>query len=421
MKHCIERPREFCSLNGAIDVVGNIYRAIPIIHASAGCSLQAANMTNLYYLGGYHGLPSSNCYEKEVVFGGTQRLRETIQGSLDVMDGDIYAVLTGCSMSINGDDVESIVSEFKDAPYPVVTIDSGGFRGDTYYGYQLALLKLIQTLAKKTERDPLLVNLYGQVPSTDFTLRGDLEEIARILSKIGVKVNTFFIEQDGIQQLKNSGNAALNINLSPWIGKNIDAYYKTAFGIETLEYNGWPVGPTAVADFLRKVGDKLGIDKNQVEKAIADEEKYAYQYFDSLMGDFERHRFILVGETTVALGALRFLVNDYGHIPLAVIFTDTVPDNKKAVIEDEVRALEYNENVDIYFEDDNHNIEQIALKYKERLTVVLGSSYEKPLAKKVGTFFVNVSAPCLDKKTLNKSHIGIRGCITFIEDMYNHY
>ena len=58
MEKCIERPRNLCSLHGALDVIGNIYKAIPILHASPGCSMQASNRTNLYYLGGYHGLPS---------------------------------------------------------------------------------------------------------------------------------------------------------------------------------------------------------------------------------------------------------------------------------------------------------------------------------------------------------------------------
>ncbi|MBR3813137.1 MAG: nitrogenase molybdenum-iron protein, alpha and beta chain, partial [Spirochaetaceae bacterium] len=325
MEKCIERPRSLCSLHGALDVIGNIYRAIPILHASPGCSMQASSRTNLYYLGGYHGLPSSNAYEKEVVFGGTQRLRETIKGSLEIMDGDYYAVLTGCSMGINGDDVDSVVKEFESSPYPIASIDTAGFRGDTYTGYNMALLATVKKLAKKTETDSRLVNIYGQPPSSDITMRGDLEEITRLLARIGVKANTFFIRRDGIEQLKNSGNAALNINLSPWLAKNVDTYYKETFGIEPLRFNGWPVGPKDTANFLRTVAERLDLDSELVDKVIQEEELYVYEYLDSLFGNFERHRFILVGESAKALGLARFLVNVHGHIPLAIIFTDSVP------------------------------------------------------------------------------------------------
>jgi nitrogenase molybdenum-iron protein beta chain len=421
MKKCTERPRVLCSLNGAVDTIGNIYKGIPILHAGPGCSMQTAVGTNLYYLGGYHGMPSSNTYEKEVVFGGTDRLRETIKGSLEVMDGEIYAVLTGCSMGINGDDVEAVVREFEDSPYPIVAVDVAGFRGDTYFGYQATLLAIVKKLAVKTKTNPRLVNLYGQVPSMDMTLRGDLEELDRLFARLGIKLNTFFIKSDGVEQLKNSGNAVLNINISPWLCRNLDAYYSNEFGIPTMQYPGMPIGPSAVADFIRQVAEYIDIDKALVEQVIWEEQSYVYEYFDSLMGNFERQRFILVGESNFALGIARFLVNDHGHIPLAVIITDSVPDKNKPYIEEQIQKLECDRKADVYFENDVYLIEQIALKYNERATLLMGSTYEKNIAKKLDAFFVTATAPCLDKQILNKSHIGIRGCISLVEDMYNHY
>lgn len=421
MEKCIERPRSLCSLHGALDVIGNIYKAIPILHASPGCSMQASNRTNLYYLGGYHGLPSSNAYEKEVVFGGTKRLEETIRGSLEIMDGDYYAVLTGCSMGINGDDVDSVVSKFSDSKYPIASIDTAGFRGDTYTGYSMALLATAKALAKKTQTDNRLINIYGQPPSSDITFRGDLEEITRLLARIGVKANTFFIRRDGIEQFKNSGNAVLNVNLSPWLARNVDAYYKKQFGIETLTLNGWPVGPKDTANFLSTIAERLGIEKELVDKVIYEEELYVYEYLDSLFGNFERHRFILVGETAKALGLARFLVNVHGHIPLAVIFTDSVNEMVRQAIRNEVEKLDCPRKAEVYFENDIYEIEQIAKKYEGRATLLLGSSYEKKLAQKLGTHFAITSNPCLDKEILNRSHIGTHGCISLIEDLYNHF
>ena len=421
MEKCIERPRSLCSLHGALDVIGNIYKAIPILHASPGCSMQASSRTNLFYLGGYHGLPSSNAYEKEVVFGGTKRLEETIRGSLEIMDGDYYAVLTGCSMGINGDDVDSVVSKFSDSKYPIASIDTAGFRGDTYTGYNMALLATVKALAKKTKTDKRLVNIYGQPPSSDITFRGDLEEITRLLARIGVKANTFFIRRDGIEQFKNSGNAALNINLSPWLARNVDTYYKHEFGIETLTLNGWPVGPKDSANFLRTIAERLRIEKELVDKVVYEEELYVYEYLDSLFGNFERHRFILVGETAKAPGLARFLVNIHGHIPLAVIFTDSVNQMAQQAIRNEVERLDCPRKADVYFENDVYEIEQIAKKYEGRATLFMGSSYEKKLAQKLGTHFAVTSNPCLDKEILNRSHIGTHGCISLVEDLYNHF
>jgi nitrogenase molybdenum-iron protein beta chain len=420
-KTCVERPRILCSLNGAVDVIGNIYKGIPILHAGPGCSMQAAVQTNLYYLGGYHGMPSSNTYESEVIFGGADRLRETIRGSLEVMDGELYAVLTGCTMGINGDDVKAVLREFEDSPWPLISVDVAGFKGDTYFGYQAAMMEVVRKLAKKTETDALLVNLYGQAPSQDMTLRGDLEELERLLGRLGVSLNTFFIRRDGVRQLENSGNAALNINVSPWMCKNLDAYYEREFGIPAMRWPGMPIGPTAVGEFVREAAARLGLGRELAERVVAGEQRYAYEYFDSLMGNFERHRYILVGESNSALGIARFLTNDYGHIPLAVVFTDSAPERARPEIEARIKALECDRKADVYFENDVYLIEKIAMGYHGRATLLLGSTYEKDIARALDAFFVTVSAPCLDKEILNKSQIGTRGCISLMEDMYNHY
>lgn len=424
MKKCTERPRNLCSLNGALAVIGNIYKAIPILHASPGCSNQASTFTNLYYLGGYHGVVSSNAYEKEVVFGGAKRLRESIKGSLEVMDGELYAVLTGCSMGINGDDIDGVIREFEDSPYPIIGVDTAGFKGDTYYGYQTTLLAVVKALAKKTETDPHLVNIYGQVPSTDPTLRGDIEELDRLFGRLGLKLNTFFIKRDGIDQLKSSGNAALNINLSPWMSRNLDAYYQNEFGIPTLHYPGLPIGPTAVADLLRQVAEALDLDRQQVEQVIKEECGYVYEYLEQMMSaldSFERHRYILIGESSLALGIARFLTNDYGHIPLAVILTDDVPKGSRPAIEEEIQNLECDRKADVYYENDVYRIDEVAKGYREKATMVVGSTYDRMVAQHLSAFFVSMTHPSMEHRIMNKSHIGIRGCLTLIEDMYNFY
>jgi nitrogenase molybdenum-iron protein beta chain len=118
MREFVENPRVSCSLGGGLGVVGAIHRAVPIIHAGPGCGLQASIGTQIDYLGGGTGCPSTNTYEKEVIFGGEQRLRETIQGTLDVIDGDVYVVLSGCTAGIIGDDVQGVIAELKTLGIP---------------------------------------------------------------------------------------------------------------------------------------------------------------------------------------------------------------------------------------------------------------------------------------------------------------
>jgi nitrogenase molybdenum-iron protein beta chain len=418
MRDFVENPRVSCSLSGALGVVGAIDRAIPIIHAGPGCGLQASIGTQIDYLGGGTGCPSTNTYEKEVVFGGEDRLRETIKGSLEVMDGDLYVVLTGCTAGIIGDDVESVIREFEDVDSPIIGVETAGFKGDTYFGYTAALTAILQELPQKTETKEKTVNFFGLVPNVDITSNGDLEEITRILAKIGVKTNTFFYIPEGIEQLKDSANASLNINISPWLLSGIDALYKHNFDIETLHYPGLPVGPTATSEFLRSVGNALDIDESLVEKVIAEEESYVYRYYERALR--ELYRFIIVGDVNTVLGYTRYLTNDIGLIPYVTIITDNVPEKKKDDINHVLNNLEYARKPIIYYEDDKNKIAEIIKQYQEYGNLIIGSSYEKEVAHELGIFNVTLSYPCTDQHILNKTHIGYRGCLTLIEDMYNN-
>lgn len=58
------------------------------------------------YAGG-NTSPCTNFTEKEVVFGGVDRLRQIIRNTYKVLDTDLQVVLTGCTAGIVGDDVDS--------------------------------------------------------------------------------------------------------------------------------------------------------------------------------------------------------------------------------------------------------------------------------------------------------------------------
>ena len=120
-----ENPRYACALGGALMTVSSFYRVIPVIHGGPGCGMMLYNGQN--YIGGYSGhgyvsgaaVPSSNTYEREIVFGAEDRLRQELTTTHEVMDADLYFVITGCTADIIGDDVAAIVSEFREKGIPV--------------------------------------------------------------------------------------------------------------------------------------------------------------------------------------------------------------------------------------------------------------------------------------------------------------
>jgi nitrogenase molybdenum-iron protein beta chain len=420
MKNYVENPRSLCALSGALGVFGSLGKTIPILHAGPGCGLQASIGIKAGYVGGGTGCPSSNMFEKEVVFGGINRLRETIQGTLEVMEGDLYAVLTGCTSGIIGDDVQSVVEEFKERNIPIVYVDSSGFKGDSYLGYELALTALIKEFPKKEETDDTLVNIFGIVPSQDITWRGNLEEITRILNKLGLKVNTFFTDQQGIETIKNSSKAKINIIFSPWLLKEISSIYEEKFGIKTFRYNGIPIGPTATSDFIRELVQFVDIDRSLLEKVIEQEEGYVYSYYEDINSMIRSYRFVIVGDANIVLGLNRFLVNDYGQIPLMSIITDNTPEKYREIIERELNNLEFARKPKIVFEDDKWKISELIKLIKDEATLILGSSFEREIGEELDISSIVVSNPSTEALILNKGYAGYRGCLTFLEDLYDN-
>ncbi|MDP4145110.1 MAG: nitrogenase component 1 [Bacillota bacterium] len=420
MKKHVENPRTLCALNGALAVFSTLGTAIPILHAGPGCGLQASIGIKAGYVGGGAGCPSSNMFEKEVVFGGIKRLKETIEGALEVMEGDLYAVLTGCTSGIIGDDVVSVVEEFRKEDIPIVYVDSSGFRGDSYFGYEAALTALTKQFTKKQEKDDRAVNIFGIVPSQDITWRGNLEEITRILKKLGLKVNTFFTENQGLQNIKNSSSAALNIIFSPWLLQELSQIYKDKFEIETFRYNGLPIGPTATSDFIRKLAQYIPIEESLVDEVIREEEDYVYSYYEYINSMLKTYRFIAIGDVNVVLGLNRFLVNDYGQIPLVSVITDNVPEKYREEIESELNSLEYARKPKIIFEDDKWKISEIIRNLRDETTLILGSSFEKEVSNELDIVSIVVSNPSTEALILNKGYAGYRGCLTFLEDLYDN-
>lgn len=420
MKNYVENPRTLCALNGALGVFSTLGKSIPILHAGPGCGLQASIGVKAGYVGSGTGCPSSNMFEKEVVFGGVKRLQETIEGTLEVMEGDLYAVLTGCTSGIIGDDVASVVDEFKKKDVPIVYVDSSGFKGDSYFGYEAALTTLVKEFPEKQERDDKTVNIFGIVPTQDITWRGNLEEITRVLRKLGLKVNTFFTENQGIEHIKKSSAAALNIVFSPWLLQELSQFYKNKFEIETFRYNGLPIGPTATSDFIKKLSQYIHIDEVLVDKVIKEEEDYVYSYYEYINAMIKTYRFIVVGDVNIVLGLNRFLVNDYGQIPLVSIITDNVPEKYRVEIEKELNNLEFARKPKIIFEDDKWKIGEIIRELQDEATLILGSSFEKEVSTEFDIVSIVVSNPSTEALILNKGYAGYRGCLTFLEDLYDN-
>lgn len=421
-----EFPRGNCALGGVNAVFSAIDRVVPIYHAGPGCCMQTtageagqAGGRTPFFVSGV-STPSSNMLESEVVFGGTERLRETIDGSIEVFDADAFFVLTGCTAGIIGDDVVSVVQEFQDQGVTIYPVECPGFLGESYRGYELAFKALIDHVVQPAPRQDNLVNLFGIMPYHDPFWEGNFEELTRILEKLGLKVNTFFTRHQGMEEIKGSSAAALNIIISPWLLASAARDYETRFGVPSLRIAGLPIGASDTSVFVRTVGERLQIDEALVERVIAEEEDYVYSYLETAIGALSWKRFAVVGDANTVVGITRFLANDYSFTPIVSIITDPVfRDEDKARITKQLTDLEYARPPKVVFETDQWVIRNELLSHDE-LSLIVGSSNDREVAAQMDVQHTVVSYPMIDRLVFNRTYAGYRGSLTLVEDLYDN-
>lgn len=438
MSEIIQEAKFTCAL-GAQQTVLGIPRAIPIIHAGPGCSSR-----QFAYLGagaGYQGegyagggqIPCTNSSQSEVVFGGEKKLAKLIDATLEVMDGDLFVVLAGCTAGIVGDDVVQVASDHSTKDKPVIGVDTAGFRGNNYKGHNLVLEALIEQFVGDIDDEPVvekgLVNVFSVVPYQDINWRGDLEEIKRILTGIGLKVNILFgYGSEGVSEWKKIPNAELNIVLSPWVGLGAAKLCQRKYGTPYLHENILPVGLKDTSAFLRRVAANLELDNSQVENFILSEENRYKKYFASLadmltdLAPYLPYEAYISGDDIYGVGTASFLTKELG-IEVVNFFDTSEPDKAaQKRIAESLEQIEAGYGERVIFEGDNALIrEEIEKKIKTRNTksVILGSSWDKELAASTDSILIYQNLPIVDIAVNNRTYIGYNGGLKLIEDIYS--
>lgn len=426
MSAITENPRGGCVLAGINSNLLAIGGVCPVFHSGPGCCLQTSASEqgqsggkNAGFVSG-SSIPCSNMLEKEVVFGGTNKLRTTVQGAVDIIDAKTFFILTGCTAGIIGDDVESIAQEFRDKGHEVYAIETPGFHGDSNLGYEVVWNTFIDQVIEPAERDEKLVNIFGIVPYHDPYWCGNLEEIRRILERLGLRVNTFYTNHQTIDDVKKSSGAALNIVINPWLFEKPAEKYKEKFGVPWIKYPGLPVGATDTTEFVRQVAEALSLDKELVEKVIWEEEDYVYSFLEQAIGRLSWKRFGVIGDANSAIGITRYLANDYSFTPKFTIVSETIyRGHDVQLIKDRITNLEYAKAPEVVFAADQYRINETIYKHDD-VSLIVGSANDREAASYKDVQFFEATFPVTTRLFFNRAIAGYRGSLTLTEDLYDN-
>ncbi|MDR3673334.1 MAG: nitrogenase component 1 [Holophaga sp.] len=439
----LERPRFTCPLGGAMATVNALPGAVAILHASPGCGgnsniaiMAASGNLGSGYCGGA-SVPASGISEKQIVFGGSERIIEQLETSAEVIQADLFVVITGCTAEIIGDDMTAVLQAHRashpDGP-PVIHASGAGFKGNSYFGYDSVLQSLFrQFLVERPVKVKGKVNLWGVPPALDVFWEGNLVELKRVLQGIGLEVNAFFTKDDTLAQLRNAAEAELNIVVSPVNGVAAAETFRALHGVDYL-VTDLPIGAQATAEFLQAVAGRLHLDQAAVDRFLRQEKELYYHYFGRLSdsySDLDLQRYaVIVADTTYAVALSRFVEQELGWLPRLVAVTDPCEESARpAVVERFAKGLRgYRQAV--VFETDTSQMSRRLFerwpkpdggKYYQAFSpaFVIGSRLDKEFADSIGAGHLSVAYPISERVVLNRGYAGYRGALHLIEDIFS--
>jgi nitrogenase molybdenum-iron protein beta chain len=420
----IAKSRLGCNLHGALQTVTQIGRVVPIVHSTAGCAIQQhyaakAGGTISPYLSGFE-VPSSNIFEKQVIFGGASRLREQMKNAAKVFDGDLYIVLPGCESEMVGDDVVSMAEELADQGVPIICYEGAGFKGSVYGGYEGVVDAIIAQLPKVADipanAEEGLVNILGIIPGQDLCWQGNLEETRRILRGLGLRANTLFGAGQGVEDWKRAYRAKLTVVFSKW-GVKAAQRLQDRYGIPYMEAPGGFLGEAESSRWVEKIAALLPLDAEKRKSFLAEEKarfvhalaqikEYYYAY------GFQKE-FAIVGAEGTILRYGTFLARTLGFGFKAAVVTDA-KESKDPIVPSEALASLGGE---IHFSNDAGEIASIVSELRPGL--LLGSALEREIAERLGIPHLVVSYPSDRAVTLSRCDLGYAGALAVLEDISN--
>ncbi|WP_446899737.1 nitrogenase component 1 [Clostridium sp. LBM24168] len=430
----IVHPRYGCAI-GAAYTVSAIPRGIPLVHCGPGCVDKQYFMlsyNNGYQGGGYSGgsvIPSVNAGESEVIFGGVKKLDDLIKSSFKIMDGDLFVVLSGCIGELVGDDVASVVKKYQKKGYPIVFAETGGFKGNNLIGHEIVIKSIIDQFVGEYngEKEAGLINVWTEIPYFNTYWRGDFIEIKRILEGCGFKVNMLFgSESKGVSEWKSIPKAQFNLVISPWVGIKTAEYLKSKYNQPYLHVPIIPIGAEETTEFIRKVVEFSGANKNISEKFINEEESRYYYFLDHFSDFFSEFwfglpsRYAVIGDSAYNIALNKFLVNQIGLIPVKQIITDNPPDRYRNSIQNEYKQLAPDVSTQVEFIEDGYIIEKKLREsnFGSSKPIIFASAWEKDIVEELKGIIIETSCPSASEVVINRTYVGYTGGLTLLEKIY---
>jgi nitrogenase molybdenum-cofactor synthesis protein NifE len=178
-----------CAFDGAMIALVPIVDVAHVVHGPIACTGNSWDGRGSLSSGPtlYRRGFTSDITEQDVVFGGEQRLYDTVVEVVERHRPAAVFVYSTCVTATIGDDLDAVCASAATATgTPVVPVHAPGFVGSKNIGNRLAgetLLRHVIGTAEPAFATSLDVNLVGE-----YNIAGELWNITPVLSRLGIRV-----------------------------------------------------------------------------------------------------------------------------------------------------------------------------------------------------------------------------------------
>jgi nitrogenase molybdenum-iron protein alpha/beta subunit len=260
-----------CKFFTAYYVINGIRHVVPLVHGPTGCPLYMSDFVRTRECCEVRGVPleptaCTTLDESNVIYGGEGKLLEAVREAYAKYHPELIVILSCCCSGIIGDDVESIARQAGGmVGCPVLALKSEGFGGDFRSGYEDAFKLIMDLMEPPSTTMKGTINILGARwgPSpTEFDW--DMDEIERLLSKVGIRINAIIAGGCSVEQIRHAREVELNASWCYDWGQKLGDLMQSKFGIP-YSRTGQPYGLTATREWLLGIAKPLGMEDKALE------------------------------------------------------------------------------------------------------------------------------------------------------------
>ncbi|MDR1659647.1 MAG: nitrogenase iron-molybdenum cofactor biosynthesis protein NifE [Desulfovibrio sp.] len=368
-----------CVYCGARVVLNPIADAFHIVHGPIGCASYTWDIRGSLSGGSqlYRNSFSTDLQEKDVVFGGAEKLASAIDEVMETYAPRLIFVYATCIVGVIGDDVEAVCREAeRKHGMRAIPVKAPGFSGNKSTGYRMACDALMRLLPPprggREGREG--VNIMG-----DYNLAGEMWIIKSYMREIGIPVVSTFTGDATYERLLRAPSARLNVVQCAGSMLHLAERMEREFGIPWVKASFFGLEDTSAA--IRQAAELAGSPEAR-RKA----EAFTRRESARVARLVEPYRRRLAGKKAAVFVGGGFkaisLVRQFREMGMETVLAGTQTGRA-----DEYETLGRLAGPDTVILDDANPAELEKFMREKGADILVGGVKERPLAYKLGVAF----------------------------------